>query len=127
MRILVVSENPSELARAVSALTLIDGAEVEEAGSAGDASARAAASEHDVLVVDGDLSPKGGFSWLYELHADADLHGRVAPPAVVLTSRVQDAWLADWARAEAVLRKPVDSFTLVKQVRQLGARAAEPA
>lgn len=120
MRILVVSENPSERARAVSALALIADADVDEAATAGAASTRVADVSYDVVVVDGDLAPKGGFSWLYELHLAADLAGTTAPPAVVLTSRPQDAWLADWARAEGVLRKPVDSFALTDRVRQLG-------
>lgn len=123
MRILVVSEDPDERSRATSALALIDDAEVDEATTASAASLLAHGTDYDVLVVDGDLAPKGGFSWLYELHLAADLANRVAPPAIVLTSRPQDAWLADWARAEAVLRKPVDSFALVARVRGLVAPA----
>lgn len=122
MRILVVSEDPDERSRSCSALALI-GAEVDEAATATAASVLVDAAEYDVLVVDGDLAPKGGFSWLYELHLAADLAGGSAPPSVVLTSRPQDAWLADWARAEAVLRKPVDSFALVARVRSLLAPA----
>lgn len=123
MRILVVSEDPSERSRAVSALTLLDGADVDEATTAGGASARVDGTDYDMLIVDGDLAPKGGFSWLYELHLAADLAGGTAPPAIVLTSRPQDAWLADWARAEDVLRKPVDSFALLARVRSLTQRA----
>jgi DNA-binding response OmpR family regulator len=119
MRILVVSEDPSERSRAVSALALIDDAEVDEATTASEASTRVRGADYDMMVVDGDLASKGGFSWLYELHLAADLDGRTVPPAIVLTSRPQDAWLADWARAEDVLRKPVDSFALVARVRTL--------
>jgi DNA-binding response OmpR family regulator len=121
MRILVISENPSERDRAVSALALIDGAAVDEASSARHASDLARGARYDVLVVDGDLAPKGGFSWLYELNMAADLDGTTAPPAIVMTARPQDDWLADWARAREVLRKPVDSFVLADRVRQLGA------
>lgn len=120
MRVLVVSEDPAELDRASSALHLIEGVEVDLADSAGGATERVQGASYDVLVVDGDLYPKGGFSWLYELHAAADLGATVAPPAVVLTSRPQDSWLADWARAQAVARKPVDPFELTTQVRRLG-------
>lgn len=124
MRILVVSENPSERDRASSALTLIDGAVVDEAAGAKQASERVRGADYDVLVIDGDLAPKGGFSWLYELRSATDLDGVTATPAIVLTARPQDDWLADWARAQAVVRKPVDPFVLSAHVRQLVAPAA---
>lgn len=116
MRILVVSESPSERDRAVSALALIDGAEVDEASGARQATELVMDAQYDVLVVDGDLAPKGGFSWLYELNAAAQLAGVAPPPAIVLTARPQDDWLADWADARGVLRKPVDSFLLADMV-----------
>jgi len=127
LRILVVSENPFERDRAASALELIGDAEVDEAASAADAATLAGEVAYDVLVVDADLAPKGGFSWLYELHAAADLAGGRAAPAIVMTSRPQDAWLADWARAEEVIRKPVDSFVLAERVRALAAPAVSTA
>lgn len=127
MRILVVSEDPSERDRAASALELIGDVEVDEAASAAVAATLEGEVAYDVLVVDGDLAPKGGFSWLYELHAAADLAGRRTAPAIVMTSRPQDAWLADWARAEEVIRKPVDSFVLAQRVRALAALAVPTA
>jgi hypothetical protein len=34
------------------------------------------------------------------------------PPVLVLTGRVDDAWLATWSRADAVLPHPIDPMRL---------------
>lgn len=118
MRILVVSEDVKERLRAVSALALHAGAEVVESPSAEDARRRliVEAEVFDVLVVDGDMRPRGGFAVLYDLRARAELAGVQAPPSLVMTSREQDRWLASWAGANDVLRKPVDPFELARRV-----------
>jgi DNA-binding response OmpR family regulator len=36
------------------------------------------------------------------------------PPVLVLTGRPQDAWLATWSRADAVVPHPVDPVALVE-------------
>lgn len=112
MRILVVSADPDELSRCTSALALVPGAEVTTANSTGAARAELAGSTVDVLVIDGDLRPKGGYSLLYELAADAQLAGTSAPASVVLVERKEDHWLANWAKANATCTKPVDGFEL---------------
>lgn len=120
MRVLVVSEDAKERMRATSALTLHEGAEVTEATSAKEARAilREGAT-FDVLVVDGDLTPQGGFSFLYEARADADLRGVPTPPSLVMIAREQDRFLSDWAGANELLLKPVDSFELAKRTSAL--------
>ena len=60
MRVLVVSENPSERARASSMLRARRDVEVVEATSAKEARDAVLADEPDVLVVDGNLAPQGG-------------------------------------------------------------------
>lgn len=121
MRVLVVSEDPVERLRATSALGAAGDVELVELETA--AAAREELVERggrfDVLVVDGDLAPKGGFAALYDLRAAAELAGATATPAIVLTARPQDAWLAAWAGASAVLPKPVDPFGLEARVRAL--------
>lgn len=119
LRVLIVSEQPDERARAASALHLQDDVEVVEADSAGTASTSYAQGGFDVLVVDADLYPKGGTSWLYEVHGQAELHGTTTPPSVLLTAREQDRFLADWAGATRIVRKPVDGFELARVVREL--------
>jgi CheY-like chemotaxis protein len=121
MRVLVVSEDPIERLRATSVLGSVEGAEVVEAASETEArSVIVDQREHfDVVVMDGDLSPKGGFATLYALRSAAELGGLDAAPALVLISRAEDAWLASWAGASAVETKPVDPFALAAQVRAL--------
>jgi DNA-binding response OmpR family regulator len=127
VRVLVVSEGASERLRAVSALQLHAEAEVFEAHSAAEArEALRSGEDFDVLVVDGDLQPKGGFALLYSLQAQNDLVGRATPPSVVLAGREQDRWLGDWAGANAVLVKPVGSFVLAEHVRALVGEVARP-
>lgn len=118
MRVLVVSEDAKERRRAVSALALHSGAEVVESPDAEDARSRLIgdAEVFDVLVVDGDMRPRGGFAVLYDLRARAELARVQPPPSLVMTSREQDRWLAKWAGANAVMRKPVDPFELVRRV-----------
>jgi DNA-binding response OmpR family regulator len=77
----------------------------------------------DVLVVDGNLAPQGGFSFLYEARQAAEMAGVARPPAVVLTSRPQDDWLAGWASAEATLPLPADPFAVARTVTELAAAA----
>lgn len=122
MRVLVVSEDEKERLRAVSALMLHAEAEVVEAPSAEEARRLllVEGERFDVLVVDGDLSPRGGFAVLYDLRARADQDGvRPAAPALVMGAREQDRWLANWAGANDLLLKPVSSFELARRVQAL--------
>jgi hypothetical protein len=58
----------------------------------------------DVAIVDGEAQPTGGMGlarqFKYEI-ADC-------PPIVVLIARPQDAWLASWSLADAVINTPID-------------------
>jgi DNA-binding response OmpR family regulator len=128
VRILVVCEDPAERLRVVSALGLegdVDVVEVDGAPAARrlliDEGAR-----FDVLVVDGDLAPRGGFATLYDLRARADLSGVPAVPAIVLASRSQDRWLAAWAGASEVVTKPVDPFELARRATALVGSVVPP-
>lgn len=123
MRVLIVSPDAEERQRAASALHLREDADVVEAAGGPEAATHLRDDSFDVLIVDGDLQPKGGFSWLYELRADAQLHGRQRPPAIVMTARPQDRFLADWSGAEAIVPKPVDGFEIADRVAQLSGHA----
>ena len=124
MRVLIVSPDPDERQRAASALHLQDDVEVVEVAGGSDAAARLLRdATFDVLVVDGDLQPKGGFSWLYELQQQARMHGTHRPPALIMAARVEDRWLGAWAGAEVMLRKPVDGFVVARHVAELAGRA----
>lgn len=118
MRVLVVSADPSERLRATSGLLDVAIVEAEDVDSARRL-ALDPAQPFDVLVVDGDLDPRGGYAFLYELRSHADLTGCTAPPAIVLASRPADVWLAGWAGASELFLKPVDPFEVAEAVRGL--------
>ena len=123
-RVLIVAADPAEAQRAESALHLHGDVEVDVALEGPAAADLLREGGHDVLVVDGDLQPKGGFSWLYELREAALLKDGLRPPAVVMTSRPEDRFLADWAGAEATVRKPVDPFEIADVVQRLHTAAS---
>jgi DNA-binding response OmpR family regulator len=126
VRVLVVSEDVGGRLRAVSSLRLHDIGEVVEAASAEEARALLLHQKEwfDVLVVDGDLSPRGGFAMLYDVRNRAALEGTPSAPAIVLAAREQDRWLGAWAGANEVVLKPVDPFDLARRVAALeGAEA----
>jgi DNA-binding response OmpR family regulator len=127
VRVLVVSEDAKERARASSALLLDAATEVVEVTDADEVRRRILVDGElfDVLVVDGDLAPRGGFATLYDLRSRAELEGTPAVPSLVLASREQDRWLASWSGANEVLMKPVDPFELRRRVSALD--GAEPA
>lgn len=79
----------------------------------------------DVLVIDGDLEPRGGYALLYDIREQGAMGAMQSPPAVVLTERDQDRWLARWAGANATETKPSDPFQLARTVLMLN--GAKPA
>lgn len=120
MRVLLIAENAGERMRASSALTLHGDCEVVEAHSAREARRLLReGQEFDVVVVDGDLQPQGGFSFLYELRAAGELADRETAPALVMIAREQDRFLTDWSGANDLILKPVDPFEVVRRVRAL--------
>jgi CheY-like chemotaxis protein len=122
VRVLIVSEVPAERLRAASALALRSDVEVVECGS-GEEARRLVIDgeddEFDVLVVDGDLQPRGGFALLYDLREKFTLDDRPLPASVVLTARAQDRFLVSWSGADRSLPKPVDPFALARTVGEL--------
>jgi CheY-like chemotaxis protein len=127
MRVLLVAENPDERMRAGTALRLDEATEVVEAGSAREA--RRLLREGpavDVLLVDGDLRPQGGFSFLYEVRASGELAGAETPPALVMIAREQDRFLSDWSGANELVLKPVDPFEVARRIRALAGDAPAP-
>jgi DNA-binding response OmpR family regulator len=128
VRVLVVSEDVKERLRAVSALRLHAEAEVVEAASAEEARRLLLVDreEYDVLVLDGDMRPRGGFAVLYDLRQRAEVGDLATSPALVMAGREQDRWLAGWAGANEVLIKPVDPFELSRRVEALVGQPIPP-
>jgi DNA-binding response OmpR family regulator len=66
----------------------------------------------DLVILDGEASPVGGMGIAKQLKDEiAD-----CPPVLVLTGRPDDAWLANWSRAEAAVAHPIDPIRLAETV-----------
>lgn len=61
----------------------------------------------DVVIIDGESRPTGGFGLAKQLKDELD----DCPPVLVLVARKDDAWLAKWSLADGVLPLPVDPPT----------------
>lgn len=124
MRVLVISEQPGVRLRATTALHLREDVEIVEASSAREGKRLVQDEDFDVLVIDGDLRPQGGFSLLYEIREAGEYRGQPTAPALVLIEREQDRFLSDWSGANELLIKPVDPFEVAARVSAL---VGEPA
>lgn len=117
VRVLLVSQDADVRLRAAGGLQARQDVEVVEATSAAEAH-RVVTDDHgvDVIVMDGDMRPEGGYSVIYEMRAHAQLEGADTTPVLVLMDRSQDEWLAHWAGAEHAMLKPVNPFVLAERV-----------
>ena len=66
----------------------------------------------DLAILDGEAVPAGGMGIAKQLKDEI----YQCPPILVLTGRPQDAWLATWSRAEAVVPHPIDPVQLAESV-----------
>ena len=79
-----------------------------EAGGVADVLAAMDAGGVDLAILDGEAQPTGGMGLARQLKDEiAD-----CPPILVLTGRPDDAWLANWSRAEAAVPHPIDPIRL---------------
>jgi DNA-binding response OmpR family regulator len=62
----------------------------------------------DLVVLDGEAAPYGGIGLAKQLKDEL----LQCPPIVVITARRDDAWLAQWSNADAVVSHPVDPIAL---------------
>ena len=69
----------------------------------------------DLFILDGEAVPEGGMGVAKQLKDEIF----DCPPILLLVARPQDAWLAGWSRAEAVVTHPIDPFTLAKSAAAL--------
>lgn len=83
-----------------------------------------------LAILDGESSPVGGLGLAKQLKDEiVD-----CPPVLVLIGRPDDAWLAEWSRAEAAVPHPLDPIRLGRAVVDLlgqrsarvGARVSRP-
>ncbi|MGZ4512175.1 MAG: Rv3143 family two-component system response regulator [Mycobacterium sp.] len=66
----------------------------------------------DLAILDGEATPTGGMGIAKQLKDEL----ATCPPIVVLTGRSDDAWLANWSRAEAAVPHPLDPIVLGRTV-----------
>lgn len=69
----------------------------------------------DLAILDGEAVPAGGMGICRQLKDEIYR----CPPVLVLIGRRDDAWLATWSRAEAVVTHPLDPLTLADTVARL--------
>jgi DNA-binding response OmpR family regulator len=69
----------------------------------------------DLLILDGEAVPTGGLGLTRQLKDEIYR----CPPILVLTGRPQDAWLATWSRADAVVGHPIEPDQLADSVATL--------
>ena len=66
----------------------------------------------DLAILDGEAVPAGGMGICRQLKDEIYR----CPPILVLVGRPQDAWLATWSRADAVVAHPIDAIALARTV-----------
>ena len=77
--------------------------------------ARADAGGLDLLILDGEAAPSGGMGLCRQLKNEI----YECPPALVLTGRPQDAWLASWSLADFIVAHPLDPVEVQRAVAAL--------
>jgi DNA-binding response OmpR family regulator len=65
----------------------------------------------DLVILDGEAVPAGGMGIAKQLKDEI----YQCPPVLVLIGRPQDAWLATWSRADAVVSHPIDPIDLAER------------
>jgi DNA-binding response OmpR family regulator len=69
----------------------------------------------DLAILDGEAVPAGGMGICRQLKDEIFQ----CPPVLVLIGRRDDAWLATWSRADAVVPHPIDPLILADTVARL--------
>lgn len=78
----------------------------------------------DLAILDGEAVPSGGMGICRQLKDEVPN----CPPVVVAVARHDDAWLATWSRADAVIAHQVDPVGLPRTIAEVvRARAASRA
>ena len=72
-------------------------------------------TRYELVVLDGEAQPAGGFGLAHQIKDQYD----DTPPIMLLIVRSSDAWLGSWSRAEAVTPYPLDPFEMPAQAANL--------
>jgi DNA-binding response OmpR family regulator len=77
----------------------------------------------DTAILDGESVPAGGMGVCRTIKDEVF----DAPPVLLIVGRAQDAWLASWSKADAVLAQPLDPIAVAASTADLlRARIARP-
>ena len=119
MKVLLVSADPrvretmALSARSVRGTRPAESIEILEAGDGMIGMALAWRHMPEIVVADEITSRAGAFALAKDLKgADPPFPGKI----VILLDRQSDAWLAEWAEADAWFVKPVDPFELADAI-----------
>jgi len=77
--------------------------------------------EIDLVILDGEAVPVGGIGIARQIKDEI----YQAPPTLVLIGRPQDAWLATWSRADAMVSHPLEPIRLAEAVVELARGALQ--
>jgi DNA-binding response OmpR family regulator len=66
----------------------------------------------DLFILDGEAAPAGGMGVCRQLKDELFK----VPPIMVVVARPQDAWLATWSRADAVVSHPLNPMEMASAV-----------
>src|SRR5690606_10730846 len=77
--------------------------------------AQAKEGDFALLVLDGEAAKVGGVAVARQLKTEM----YQCPPVLILTARPQDAWLATWAQAHAIVQAPIDPLKIQEAVAEL--------
>ena len=79
-----------------------------QVATAAAATSLVAAGGLSLLVLDAEAAKTGGMALCRQVKDDV----YDCPPVLVLIARPQDAWLASWSQADAVVARPLDPIVL---------------
>jgi len=77
--------------------------------------AAADTGKFDLFILDGEATPAGGMGLARQIKDELFR----CPPILVLIARAQDAWLATWSRADAVVGLPIEPVSTAQAVSRL--------
>jgi DNA-binding response OmpR family regulator len=117
LRILVYSDNPETRERVIQALGNrlhpdLPELTYDEVATGAIVIQKMDAGGIDLAILDGEATPTGGMGIAKQLKDELS----TCPPILVLTGRPDDAWLANWSRAEAAVPHPIDPIVLGRTV-----------
>lgn len=69
----------------------------------------------DLCILDGEAWPTGGMGICRQLKDEV----QDCPPVLIVVGRRDDAWLASWSRADAVVTHPIDPMVLARTTAEL--------